>query len=71
MLSLNFASDLDLADAQRRGSGGAHKKEGLPCPKGGLKSTGPCQNHMLGATPWSTQTVDFCSYLRWHASFPP
>src|SRR4051794_35309233 len=35
------------------------QKEGLPCPKGGLKSAGPCQKRTGGATPPSTKTVDF------------
>jgi hypothetical protein len=51
MLSLNLPQILILTDAERRGSGGRIKKKACPAQKGGLKSAGPCQNHMPGATP--------------------
>jgi hypothetical protein len=37
----------------------AHKKEALPAQKGGLKSAGPCQNRLPGATPRAAKNVDF------------
>jgi hypothetical protein len=37
----------------------AHKKEALPAQKGGLKSAGPCQNRLPGATPRGAKNVDF------------
>src|SRR4029453_1122181 len=42
----------------------AHKKKACPAQKGGLKSAGPCQNHIPGATPRRAKTVDFGRYLR-------
>jgi hypothetical protein len=41
----------------------AHKKEACPAQKGGLKSAGPCQNRIAGATPRMAQTVDFLLFL--------
>jgi hypothetical protein len=41
----------------------AHKKEACPAQKGGLKSAGPCQNRIPGATPRTAQTVDFLLFL--------
>jgi hypothetical protein len=46
---IEFASDFGLphtAPRERR----AHKKKAFPAQKGGLKSAGPCQNHLPGAT---------------------
>jgi hypothetical protein len=62
MLSLNLPQILDLphtAPRERR----AHKKKACPAQKGGLKSAGPCQNHIPGATPRRAKTVDFGRYL--------
>jgi hypothetical protein len=51
MLSLNLPQILilgpRLAPLMRR----AHKKKACPAQKGGLKSAGPCQNRIAGATP--------------------
>jgi hypothetical protein len=41
----------------------AHKKEACPAQKGGLKSAGPCQNRIAGATPRMAQIVDFLLFL--------
>src|ERR1700722_1094282 len=59
---IEFASDPDShrrrAPRERR----AHKKKACPAQKGGLKSAGPCQNRIPGATPRWAQNVDFGRY---------
>jgi hypothetical protein len=47
----------------------AHKKKACPAQKDGLKSAGPCQNHMRGATPLKPQVDNFGGYLRRNESF--
>jgi hypothetical protein len=70
MLSLNLPQILvhpTPSPRERR----AHKKKAFPAQKGGLKSAGPCQNHMPGATPRKAQNVDFGRYLYANESFSP
>jgi hypothetical protein len=47
----------------------AHKKKACPAQKDGLKSAGPCQNRISGATPRMAQNADFGRYLRRNESF--
>src|ERR1700761_4756150 len=47
---IEFASDPDFAPRHYRVMRRAHKKEACPAQKGGLKSAGPCQNQIPGAT---------------------
>src|SRR5665213_2373902 len=60
---IEFASDPDSRPSPSPRERLAHKKKACPAQKGGLKSAGPCQNHIPGATPRSTKTVDFGRYL--------
>jgi hypothetical protein len=66
MLSLNLPQILDpphTTPRERR----AHKNKAFPAQKGGLKSAGPCQNHIPGATLRTAKSVDFGRYLRENA----
>jgi hypothetical protein len=58
MLSLNLPQKLSGPTPITAGAAGA-QKEGQPCPKGGLKSAGPCQNRTVGATLPMAQTSIF------------
>src|ERR1700733_8868606 len=60
---IEFASDPDSCPSPSPRERRAHKKKARPAQKGGLKSAGPCQNHMPGATPRRGKTVDFGRYL--------
>jgi hypothetical protein len=51
---IEFASDPDSARRRAPRERLAHKKKARPAQKGGLKSAGPCQNHIPGATPRAT-----------------
>ena len=62
---IEFASDLVLTPRPSPRERRAHKKKACPAQKGGLKSAGPCQNHLPGATPRNgLKRVDFGRYLR-------
>src|SRR5258708_39270120 len=63
MLSLNLPQILILTPRLSPRARRAHKKKACPAQKGGLKSAGPCQNHIPGATPRWAQTVEFGRYL--------
>src|ERR1700688_4177114 len=59
---IEFASDPDSDRRRTPRKRRAHKKKACPAQKGGLKSAGPCQNRILGATPRRAQKVDFGKY---------
>src|ERR1700732_5403244 len=48
---IEFASDPDSRRRRTPRKRRAHKKKACPAQKGGLKSAGPCQNRLPGATP--------------------
>src|SRR3954467_12542755 len=58
MLSLNLPQIPDVPTPSPRARQ-AHKKEAFPAQKGGLKSAGPCQNRLPGATPRGAKNADF------------
>src|SRR5258708_35219439 len=64
MLSLNLPQILILTPRLSPRERRAHQKKAFPAQKGGLKSAGPCQNHIPGATPRRFKDADFGRYLR-------